>query len=80
MKTSIVGLKELRGNIDEYIEGVKNGREFVIVRKSKPVFRILPIESQVMKESNPDGEWETVVDFTKIRRGGVPIKELLLRL
>ena len=41
---TIVGLKELRENIDTYIEGVKKGRSFIVVRKSKPVFKISSLD------------------------------------
>jgi antitoxin (DNA-binding transcriptional repressor) of toxin-antitoxin stability system len=70
---TIVGLKELRENIETYIAGVKKGRSFIVVRKSKPVFKI----------SSPDEAdelWEQVVDFTKIKNGGIKIGELLSRL
>ena len=80
MKNSIIGLKELRQNTQVYIDGVKKGHGFIVVRKSKPVFRILPVESSGAKDEGRDGEWETVVDFTKVHKGGVPIKELLSRL
>ena len=59
MAKNIVGLKELRENINHYISQVEKGKSFVVVRKSKPVFRI----SQAEEEDN----WETVVDFTKRR-------------
>lgn len=67
-----VGLKELRENIDTYIRKVKEGRSFVVMRKSKPVFRI----------SSPEEEdlWQPVIDFTKIKKGGVAIADLLKRL
>ncbi|MBI2039111.1 MAG: type II toxin-antitoxin system prevent-host-death family antitoxin [Candidatus Niyogibacteria bacterium] len=70
---NIVGLKELRGNIENYISEVKKGKSFIVVRRSKPVLRI----------SSPDEDesmWETVIDFTKIRKGGIPVDELLKRL
>ena len=73
MKNAIVGLKELRGNIETYISEVKKGKSFIVVRRSKPVLKI----------SSPDDEdelWETVIDFTKIRKGGIPVDELLKRL
>ena len=73
MKNSIVGLKELRENIDVYIAEVKKGRSFTVVRRSMPVLKI----------SSPTDEsdlWERVVDFTKIKKGGVPIADLLSRL
>lgn len=70
---TIVGLKELRENVDEYIRQIKNGSSFTVVRRSKPVFSISPVDNEV--ES-----WEEVVDFTKIKKGGVDIKEILSRL
>ena len=73
MASSIVGLKELRENINAYITQVNAGRSFTVVRKSRPVFKISP----------PDEDsdlWETVLDFTKIKKGGVKLNDILLRL
>jgi len=72
MKNAIVGLRELRENIESYIAQVKKGESFIVVRRSKPVLKI----------SSPDEEelWERVVDFTKIRKGGIPLTQLLSRL
>ena len=73
MKNAIVGLKELRQNIENYIAEVKKGKSFIVVRRSKPVLKI----------SSPDEDeeiWEEVVDFTKIKKGGIPISDLLSRL
>ncbi len=73
MKQSIIGLKELRENMDVYIAKVGKGKSFTVVRRSKPVLKI----------SSPDEEpelWERVVDFTKTKRGGMPIDNLLARL
>lgn len=72
-KRSIVGLKELREHIDTYIEEVRKGRSFTVVRRSKPVFKISPPEED-------ESLWEPVIDFTKIRRGGVLIADILSRL
>ena len=69
----IVGLKELREHIDRYSSAVQKGKSFVVVRKSKPLFKISPL-------SEESGQWEETVDFTKIKKGGVNIKELLSRL
>ena len=68
----IIGLKELRNNIDIYLKEISEGKSFIVVRKSKPVFRISP----------PDEEevWETVADFTQIQKGGVHIDDLLSRI
>lgn len=67
-----MGVKELRLNLEKYIRKVSQGESFTIVRRSKPVFKITPTEEESL--------WETVIDFTKIKRGGIPIKELLSRL
>lgn len=70
---NIIGLKELRENVDAYVSQIEKGRSFTVVRRSLPLFRIVP----------PDEDqelWETVVDFTKIKKGGIPIKDLLSRL
>lgn len=71
--TKIAGLKELRENTEVYIKSVQKGDSFVIVRRSKPVFKIAPI-------SEEDEIWEDVLDFTKIKKGGLPLKEALAKV
>lgn len=66
-----VGLKELRENIDVYINKVKRGETITIYRRSNALFKISPVE---------DETWEEVIDFTKLKRGGVDINDLLSRL
>ena len=72
MKNAIVGLKELRANIENYIVEVKKGKSFIVVRRSKPVLKI----------SSPEDEevWERVTDFTAIKKNGVSAKEVLKAL
>ena len=73
MKIHILGLKELRENMQKYASLVQKGESFLVVKKSKPLFKI----------SSPDedeGLWETVIDFTKFRKGGIPAEELLAKL
>jgi len=73
MKTHILGLKELRENMQKYASRIEKGESFIIIKKSKPLFKISSL--------NEDEElWETVIDFTKIRKGGIPAKELLAKL
>lgn len=69
-KKSIIGLRELREDTGKVLEGVKKGNSFTVVRRSKPVFRITPVEE----------EWEEAADLTKVRRGGVDIDDILKRL
>lgn len=71
--TKIIGLKDLRENTETYLAQIKKGRSFLVLRRSEPVFKISPIE-------DAEDLWETVIDFTKIKKGGVPLKEILARL
>lgn len=78
MKTvtkNVVGLKELRENMDLYISGVEKGRSFVVVRRSQPIFRLAPVDVW-----GDEGVWETVIDFVKFKKGGVPLDEVISSL
>ncbi|OGF20343.1 hypothetical protein A2Y83_00680 [Candidatus Falkowbacteria bacterium RBG_13_39_14] len=68
---NIVGLKELRQNMDKYAEKVRHGESFIIFKRSMPIFKICPATDEL---------WEEVIDFTKIKKGGVKIDEILSRL
>ena len=67
---NIVGLKELRQNFEKYATIVKKGKTLIVIKRSRPVFRLAPLEE----------EWEEVVDFKKIRKGGISIEDILSRL
>jgi prevent-host-death family protein len=73
--TTVIGLKDLRENTEQYISRVKKGRSFLVVRRSKPIFRVSPVD-----EWGDEGVWETVVDFTKINKNGVPVDDILASL
>lgn len=68
----IIGLKVLREKMAEYATKVQNGESFIVVKQSKPLFKIGPIDEE---ES-----WKSLIDFTKIKKGGVPIGEVLAGL
>jgi antitoxin (DNA-binding transcriptional repressor) of toxin-antitoxin stability system len=72
-RENIVGVKELRQNLDKYITQVSKGKTFTVFRRSEPVFKITPMIDE-------ESMWDTVVDFTKIKKGGIDISELLSRL
>lgn len=72
MKNTTVGLKELRENMGNWINQIRKGRSFLVVRKSKPVFKIVPPETEE--------QWETVVDFTAIGKDGISAKTILKEL
>jgi prevent-host-death family protein len=44
-KIHFVGLKELRENMGKYIKEVQKGRTFIVLRRSKPVFKIVPVDN-----------------------------------
>ena len=68
---NVVGLKEFRKNVDIWIKHVKHGNSLVVMKRSEPVFKISPVS---------EGDWEEIIDFTKIKKGGVNIKQILTRL
>ena len=73
MKDSIIGLKNLREHMETYISQIEKGKSFIVVRRSKPLFKISSIEEE-------DGVWESIIDFTEIKKGGVSLAELMKRL
>lgn len=73
MKDNIVGVRELRENLQIYVDQIKRGKSFIVLRKSKPLFKISPYDEE-------DGFWEEVIDFTKVQKGGVKIRELISKI
>ncbi len=71
----IIGLKEFRENTESYINDLKKGKSFVVVRKSKPVFKLSPVDIW-----GDDGVWEKVTDLTKINTEGISISEVIKSL
>lgn len=69
---NIIGLKDLRQNMADYTKKVQKGQSFIVFKQSKPLFKVIPLENEE--------EWEEIIDFTKIKRGGINIKEILSRL
>ena len=57
--------------MQEYAQKVQEGMSFLVFKKSRPLFRITPLN---------EGAWEEVIDFTKIQKSGVDINDLLKRL
>lgn len=70
--THIVGLKEFRTNAEKYISAVSRGKTFTVVRRSKPVFRIVSVD-----EWGDEGKWETILDLTKGKDKKITAGELL---
>ena len=67
----IIKLKSFRENLETYRKRINAGESFIVIRRSEPIFKVSPVEAD---------SWEEVIDFTKIRKGGVEIQEILKRL
>jgi|GEM_PF-1842587 antitoxin (DNA-binding transcriptional repressor) of toxin-antitoxin stability system len=70
---NIIGVKELRENLEKYIMEVNKGKSFIFVRRLRPVFSI----NLVLDDEN---EREIIVDFTKVRKGEMLLKDILVYL
>ena len=70
---NLLSLKDFRTQLTKYADRVsKKGDSFVILKRSKPVFKVVPI--------NHEEEWETVIDFTEIDPKGVPFSKVIKAL
>ncbi len=72
---AIIGLKDLRENMEKYITCVKNGASFTVLRRSSPIFEISPVGIR-----EDEKMWETIADFTTIDTDGVSAREILRSL
>jgi antitoxin (DNA-binding transcriptional repressor) of toxin-antitoxin stability system len=63
-----IGFRELRENSDAIVNAVASGDSFLVKRKSKAVFRIVPVEEEA---------WNVAIDFTEIHPNGVPIQDVI---
>jgi antitoxin (DNA-binding transcriptional repressor) of toxin-antitoxin stability system len=64
-----IGLKDLRDNMDEYISRVDNGESLIVMRRSRAVFKLVPPDD--------NAGWERAVDFTKFKKQGVSLSDVL---
>ncbi len=58
-----IAIKNFRNNISAIADKVAKGQEFIVLRHSKPAFRVIPVSVDV--DDDDDGSWTTVVDFTE---------------
>ena len=69
---SIIGLRELRENTEKYITAVERGRSFTVARRSRPIFKLVPVD-----EWGDEGKWETLLDLSNEPGGGIEAGKLL---
>jgi antitoxin (DNA-binding transcriptional repressor) of toxin-antitoxin stability system len=65
----LIGLKEFRENVEFYTKKINQGQSFIVLKKSKPIFKLSPVYEEET--------WETIIDFTNIKKGGVPIQDIV---
>lgn len=53
---TIIGLKELRQNATEIAERAQNGETFIVVKRSQPMFKLIPFE-QTAESSQELKDW-----------------------
>jgi len=67
-----ISIRSLRENLASIANKVSEGQQFAVYRRSKPAFKIVPIDTPI------DDQWEMVMDFTEGgKTQGVEIGELL---
>lgn len=72
---TIIGLKELRQNAETYIKKVGRGDSFIVVRRSKPIFKIVPVD-----EWGDSGKWDELLPLKKYYPRGIDPAALLAML
>jgi len=71
MEPKVVGLRELRENMDKYVERIGKGESFLVLRKSKPVFKIKPVD-----QWGDEGHWRNL-DLRDKKGRGMPIDDAI---
>lgn len=67
MNATIIGIKQLHKQLADITQAVKNGESFIVVKHSKPVFKITPLDT------SPPPKKYTLKDFEKLQtKGGDP--------
>lgn len=56
-----IAIKDFRNNISAIADKVGKGQEFIVLRRSKPAFKVVAVDI----DGDDDGSWETIVDFTQ---------------
>ena len=72
--TNIIGVKELRQNLDKYVRAVARGRSFMVVKRSRPIFAI--VAPQALDEfGDPVGYFNETLDLRDESGSGMPIED-----
>lgn len=70
-----ISIKELRNNMAVIASKVEKGESYIVIRRSKPSFKIVPYSYE------DENDWETVIDFTDNgKKKGARITDVLKAL
>lgn len=70
---SSLSIKQFRNTLSSVADRVEKGETFIIIRHSKPAFKIIPFDAV-----DDGSDWETVIDFTNSgKKKGVKIQDAL---
>lgn len=65
---NIIPFKDFRLNAEKYIKALDKGMSFVVVKRSKAIFRLEPVGEK----------WETLIDFTDGgKTKGIKVEKLI---
>ena len=67
--TNIIGIKELIKNLKTIYREVDRGNEFIVVKNSKPAFRIIPVDKKEKSREKVDNT-DLVKKLEKIQFSG----------
>jgi antitoxin (DNA-binding transcriptional repressor) of toxin-antitoxin stability system len=70
---NIIGLREFREDVQKIAEGVAKGNEYIVVKRSRPLFRIVRANTPVRQSANLD-DWKKFAGILKGRGGPDPLK------
>ncbi|KKP37339.1 hypothetical protein A2483_02105 [Candidatus Peregrinibacteria bacterium RIFOXYC2_FULL_33_13] len=73
--SKIIPIKEFRKNLSHYTDFVQQGNTLIVIRRSKPAFKIIPLT-----EDEKEGKWKTLIDFTEDYPDGIPAEILLKKI
>lgn len=70
----IIGVKELYKNLNKIYKRTAQGESFIVVKRSTPVFRVIPYKAENEKEKEQKNKKYTLKDLRKLQfstlRGG----------
>lgn len=75
--STLIGIKDFRASLADIADAVEKGESFLVMRRSKPIFKVEPFEPEEVDEGLDIPGWKTIIDFTKGgKKKGIPADKL----